>query len=338
MSNVLKRIIKLINSNVAFRATLWLIAIFPNSLLYVSAANAQYTLNEYQSVSGISGNLSSVGSDTLASMVTEWGERFKYLYPSVNIQIQAAGSSTAPPALIEGTAQFGPMSRAMKSREIEAFERKYGYKPTQIRVALDSLGIFVHRDNPIKGLDFKQLDALFSVTFWCGAINPIVEWGQLGLTGEWSRKRVQLFGRNSVSGTYGFFKQAALCNGDFKVNVNEQPGSASVVQSISSSLNSIGYSGVGYKSTGVKIVPIAKSGQEYIAATKDNAINGKYPLSRYLYIYINKPPHQALTPLESEFIRFILSADGQSVVERDGYIALPASVIQQELNKIGLQR
>ncbi len=336
MSNMRKRVTPSIKNNVAYRAALLVIAAFYVQPLSVSSEEI-LTLPSYQSVSGISGNLSSVGSDTLGSMITQWGERFKYLYPSVNIQIQAAGSSTAPPALIEGTAQFGPMSRSMKSREIEAFERQYGYKPMQIRVALDSLGIFVHRDNPIQGLNFKQLDSLFSATFWCGAVEPIVKWGDLGLTGEWSEKRVQLFGRNSVSGTYGFFKQSALCNGDFKVNVNEQPGSASVVQSIASSLNSIGYSGSGYRSTGVKLVPIAKSGTNYVTASKENAINGKYPLSRYLYIYVNKPPHEALNPLESEFIRFILSADGQSVVEKEGYIALPASVIQQELQNVGLQ-
>ena len=127
----------------------------------MSPAHATDDLPKYEKVSGLSGNLSSVGSDTLANMMTFWGEEFKRMYPSVNIQIQAAGSSTAPPALTEGTASFGPMSRAMKSKEIEAFEKRHGYKPTPIRVAIDALAVFVHKDNPVKGLSIAEVDGIF---------------------------------------------------------------------------------------------------------------------------------------------------------------------------------
>lgn len=199
------------------------------------------SLPTYEKTSGVSGNLSSVGSDTLANMMTLWAEEFKQMYPNVNIQIQAAGSSTAPPALTEGTSQFGPMSRKMKPNEVEAFEKHYGYKPTEIRVAIDALAVFVHKDNPIKGLTAEQVDGIFSSTHKCGGAD-IQRWGDLGLSGDWSAKDVQLYGRNSVSGTYGYFKEKALCKGDFKANVNEQPGSASVVQSVSQSLNAVGYS------------------------------------------------------------------------------------------------
>lgn len=299
-------------------------------------ASLDPSLPTYEKTSGVSGNLSSVGSDTLANMMTLWAEEFKQMYPNVNIQIQAAGSSTAPPALTEGTAQFGPMSRKMKPNEIEAFEKHYGYKPTEIRVAIDALAVFVHKDNPIKGLTAEQIDGIFSSTHKCGGAD-VQRWGDLGLDGNWSAKDVQLYGRNSVSGTYGYFKEKALCKGDFKANVNEQPGSASVVQSVSQSLNAVGYSGIGYKTAGVKAVPIAKKGNEFIEATAENAANGTYPLSRYLYVYVNKQPNKDLAPMEKEFIRYVLSKQGQQVVEKDGYVTLPKSVVAKDLEQLGIR-
>lgn len=289
-------------------------------------------LPDYSKVSGISGNLSSVGSDTLANLMTFWAEEFKKQYPSVAIQIQAAGSSTAPPALTEGTASIGPMSRPMKDTEIEAFEKKFGYKPTAVPVAIDALAVFVNKDNPITGLTMQQVDNIFSSTRTCGGSQSVSNWGQLGLTGAWASRDMQMFGRNSVSGTYGYFKEHALCKGDFKSNVNEQPGSASVVQSVGSSVNAIGYSGIGYVTSSVKAVPLAKAeGQPFVAATKENALNQSYPLSRALYVYVNKAPNKALSPLELELIKMILSKQGQEVVVKDGYIPLPAKMAANAL-------
>ncbi|WP_432453654.1 MULTISPECIES: PstS family phosphate ABC transporter substrate-binding protein [unclassified Agarivorans] len=303
----------------------------------VLAAGLDATLPEYHKTTGISGNLSSVGSDTLANMMTLWAEEFKREYPNVNVQIQAAGSSTAPPALTEGTSQFGPMSRQMKSKEVEAFEKKYGYKPTKVRVAIDALAVFVHKDNPIKGLSLAQVDAIFSSTLKCGENGAAERWGEVGLDGSWADKDIQLFGRNSVSGTYGYFKKKALCKGDFKNSVNEQPGSASVVQSVSSSLNAIGYSGIGYKTSGVKAVALAKKGTDYIAASLDNAATGKYPLSRFLYVYVNKHPNKPLAPMEREFLKMILSKTGQQIVAKDGYVPLPSKVVLSDLEKVGIK-
>lgn len=302
-----------------------------------AAAGAEIdpALPDYSKASGVSGNLSSVGSDTLANLMTLWAEEFKRVYPNVNIQIQAAGSSTAPPALTEGTANLGPMSRKMKDKEIAAFEKKFGYKPTAIRVAIDALAVYVHKDNPIKGLTIPQVDAIFSSTRKCGYPEDITRWGQLGLTGAWANRPIQLYGRNSVSGTYGYFKKKALCKGDFKNNVNEQPGSASVVQSVSSSLNGIGYSGIGYKTSGVRAVPLAeKEGEPFVEASAENAVKGKFPLARFLYIYVNKHPNKPLPPLEREFLKLVLSKTGQMVVVKDGYIPVPASVAEKELARL----
>lgn len=292
-------------------------------------------LADYEKAAGVSGNVSSVGSDTLANLMTLWAEEFKRVYPNVNIQIQAAGSSTAPPALTEGTANLGPMSRMMKDKEIEAFETRHGYKPTPIAVAIDALAVFVHKDNPLQGLTIAQTDAIFSSTRTCGGAEDIVRWGQLGLEGAWTSRDLQLYGRNSVSGTYGYFKDNALCKGDFKNTVNEQPGSASVVQSVSSSLNGIGYSGIGYTTSSVRAVPLASAeGQPFVEATKEQAATGNYPLARFLYVYVNKVPGKPLPPMMREFLTLILSRQGQEVVVKDGYVPLPAAVAQRELLKL----
>jgi phosphate transport system substrate-binding protein len=301
---------------------------------YAQDQSAQ-SLPSYARSSGISGNLSSVGSDTLANLATLWAELFKRYYPSVNIQIQAAGSSTAPPALIAGTANLGPMSRLMKDGEIEAFEKRHGYKPTPVAVAIDALAVYVHKDNPVKGLTLMDLDAIFSANRACGAPASIEIWGDLGLTGTWQDRTIQRYGRNSVSGTYGHFKQHALCNGDFRNSVNEQPGSASVVQAVSSSLNGIGYSGIGYTTSSVRTVPLARTtGKPFIDPTPESALAGAYPLARLLYIYVNRPPGESLEPLAREFLILALSQEGQRMVVKDGYIPLPVDIARRESDKL----
>jgi phosphate transport system substrate-binding protein len=307
------------------------------SISSVVTADAEIDSNlaDYNKASGVSGNIISVGSDTLANLMTLWAEEFKRLYPNVSVQIQAAGSSTAPPALTEGTSNFGPMSRRMTQGEIAAFENKHGYKPTEIGVAIDSLAVYVHKDNPIVGMTISQVDAIFSATRKCGYDQDITNWGQLGLSSHWESRPIQLYGRNSVSGTYGYFKENALCKGDFKDTVNEQPGSASVVQGVTKSINGLGYSGVGYKTSGVRAVPLAKKpGGEFVEASAENAISGSYPLSRLLYIYVNKHPNRPLSPLETEFLNMVMSKTGQMVVVKDGYIPLPASVAAKQFSKV----
>ncbi|NGO38682.1 phosphate ABC transporter substrate-binding protein [Limisphaera ngatamarikiensis] len=287
----------------------------------------------YQRVPGVSGNLNSIGSDTLNNLMTFWAEGFQALYPNVRIQVEGKGSSTAPPALIEGTSQLGPMSREMKGAEIDAFERKFGYKPTAIRVAIDTLAVFVHRDNPIESLTLAQVDSIFSTTRKRGG-PPVERWGDLGLTGPWANRPLSLYGRNSASGTYGFFKEHALLGGDFKPQVKEQPGSSSVVQGVANDPAGVGYSGIGYRTSGVRAVPLVGADGKPHEPTLENALNGDYPLARFLYIYVNKPPGRPLDRLTAEFLRYVLSRAGQEVVVKDGYYPLPAAVVEEELKKL----
>lgn len=292
-------------------------------------------ITSYVKVGGVSGNLNSIGSDTMNNLMTYWAEGFNRVYPNVRVQIEGKGSTTAPPALISGTAQIGPMSRAMKPTEIDAFDKKYGYKPIEIKTALDALAVYVNKDNPIKGLSLPQVDAIFSKTRKGGYTQDIRIFGQLGLTGEWAKRPISLYGRNSASGTYGFFKERALFKGDYRNEVKEQPGSASVVQGVTEDRYAIGYSGIGYKTSGVHAVPLSfKEGEPYQEAEMENVMSGSYPLARFLYVYIHKKPGQPLDPLIREFVKFILCREGQEVVIKDGYIPLPASVVEAELKKI----
>jgi phosphate transport system substrate-binding protein len=292
-------------------------------------------LSSYAAVSGVSGNLSSVGSDTMNNLMTLWGEGFAKFYPNVKLQVEGKGSSTAPPALIAGTAQLGPMSRPMKGSEIDAFEKKFGYKPTALRTSVDALAVFVNKDNPIRCLTIEQMDAIFSKSRRHGGKEGIKTWGQLGLTGDWANRPISLFGRNSASGTYGFFKEHMLKNGDYKDEVKEQPGSASVVQGVTVDRYAMGYSGIGYATAGVRAVPLAeKSGAPCVEATAENAYAGTYPLARFLYVYINKAPAKGQDPLTREFVKFVFTREGQQAVLKDGYFPVPSTIAQEELRKV----
>jgi phosphate transport system substrate-binding protein len=288
----------------------------------------------YQKTSGVSGNLSSVGSDTLNNLNTFWAEAFQKQYPNVRIQIEGKGSTTAPPALIAGSSQLGPMSRPMKAEEIDEFEKKHGYPPTAIKTAIDGLAVFVHKDNPLTELTLQQVDAIFSKTRKGGG-KDISSWGQLGLTGDWANRPISLYGRNSASGTYGFFKEHALFKGDYKDTVKEQPGSASVVQGITEDRYGMGYSGIGYATSGVKTVNLAKkAGEPFYSTNPEDVLSGKYPLSRFLYIYVNKAPNRPADPLVREYLRLVLSNEGQTTVVKDGFLPLPKRVVDEELAKL----
>jgi phosphate transport system substrate-binding protein len=314
-------------------SSFWLLASsFPaaQQVIKVDAAVAPY-----QKANNISGNISSIGSDTMNNLMTLWAESFRKLYPTVRVQVEGKGSSTAPPALIAGTAQFGPMSRQMRSTEVDQFQQKYGHKPTEIRTSYDALAVYVHRDNPIKQLSLAQVEAIFGKSRRRGFRQNVTTWGQLGLTGDWANRPIQLYGRNSASGTYGFFKEHVLQNGDFKDTVKEQPGSASVVQGVTEDRFAIGYSGSGYRTSGVRAVPLANTeAGPFFEGTYQEVTAGKYPLSRFLFLYVNQTPGKPMAPLTLEFVKLILSKEGQEVVIKDGYMPLTPAQIQEERKKL----
>ena len=325
----------------AVRSSLWCAALLGALVFNLPSAYADDAikldpaLKGYIKVSGVSGNVNSIGSDTLNYLMTLWAEGFRKQYPNVKIQIEGKGSSTAPPALIEGTAQLGPMSRTMKNTEMDSFERKFRYKPTAFPVAIDALAVYVNKDNPVKGLTMAQVDAIFSKSRRWGHNENIQLWKQAGVEGAQGNDPISIYGRNSASGTYGFFKEHALKNGDFKDEVKEQPGSASVVQSVSEDQSGIGYSGIGYLTSNVRAVPLAeKEDGPFKEASQQNADNGSYPLWRHLYLYVNKAPNKPLDPIVGEFLKFIYSKEGQQVVVKDGFFPLKADAVEKELKKL----
>ena len=294
-------------------------------------------LPDYRPVEGVSGNIKSVGSDTMNNLMTLWAEGFIKIYPNVQVEIEGKGSSTAPPALIEGSSNFGPMSREMKSQEVDDFEARFGYKPLMLRTSIDMLAVYVNKDSPVKGLSLPQVDAIFSKTRKLGGSKDITTWGQVGLTGEWANRPISLYGRNAASGTYGFFKEHVLGKGDYKDSVKEQPGSASVVQGVASDKGGVGYSGIGYKTADVRAVPLSIEGTEFVSATPENAYSGEYPLSRFLLLYINYKPGSELDPMRREFVKYIFSKQGQQDVVKDGYFPVSADIARDCLKGCGIK-
>jgi phosphate transport system substrate-binding protein len=295
------------------------------------------SLPAYKQVGGVTGELKSLGSNTMDIEMSNWAEGFKTFYPNVKPEIVGKGSGDAPAALIAGTAHFGPMSRSMKADEIDMFEKKFGYKPTALASSIDMLAVYVHKDNPIQSLTLPQVDAIFSKSRKGGYDKEIRTWGDLGLTGDWEKQPISLYGRNSESGTYGYFKDHALFKGDYKDSVKEQPGSSAVIQGVASDKYAIGYSGIGFKTADVRAVPLAaKAAGKVVEATADNAYSGDYPLSRFLFLYVNYKAGTELDPLRAEFIRYVFSKEGQGVVVKSGFFPIRKAIADRALTSVGL--
>ena len=310
------------------------------SMTVLAQVSVDPALTMYEQVQGVSGSLKSVGSDTMNNTMTLWAEGFLGMYPNVRIEIEGKGSSTAPPALIAGSSQFGPMSRQMKAAEVDEFESKYGYPPTSLPAAIDMLAVYANKDNPIceMGLTLQQVDAIFSTNRLLGHDSDIRTWGEAGVSDSaWADQPISLYGRNSASGTYGYFKKNVLGNGDYKPSVKEQPGSSSVVQGVASDAPGIGYSGIGYLTADVCAVPLAHdSGSDPIPATPEYAYTGEYPLSRFLYVYVNRRPGSELDPLRREFVRYMFSTEGQEDVIKDGYYPITNQIASEAMEALGI--
>lgn len=301
------------------------------------AAALNQALPAYQAVENLSGHINTVGSDTLNKLMKRWTKDFMAFYPGVEIDIEARGSATAPPALLDGAAQFGPMSRPMTTKELAVFEQKYGYGVSHVTVAVDALAVYVNKDNPITCLTVRQLNGIFSSTRWAEFGPNIDTWGDVGLTGDWATQPIALYGRNALSGTHEFFRDMVLLGGDYKAGVTEQIGSEAVVQAVASNKFAIGYSGIGYKTYGVRTVPLAWSAGDTCYDTSARATySGKYPLVRYLYVYLNKNPNQPLDTLSAEFIKYVVSKDGQAQTEAGGFYRITAKDRESGLKNLGI--
>lgn len=307
----------------------------------ILAASGAYAVDPglpaYSPIDGLSGHLKSIGSDTLGRESEVWANAFEKLYPNVKIEIEATGSATAPAALLDGRAQFGPMSRPMNAEESAAFEKKNGHPISRFRVAVDALAVYVNKANPVPCLTLPQLSGVFSSNRMVPGSANIRSWSDLGLAGEWAGRPITLYSRNTLSGTYEYFRETALYGGDYKPEIKQQIGSEAVVRSVASDKFGIGYSGIGYKSEGVRAVPLAAHyGATCYEPSADATLSGKYPIARFLYIYLDKKPDQVLDPLRAEFVKFVLSREGQELAKQGGFFPITNEIRESDLSRLGI--
>jgi phosphate transport system substrate-binding protein len=285
---------------------------------------------EYQPSTNIAGVVRAVGSSTLSNLLFRWSTEFYRLYSSVELQITGGGSETAVPALIEGHADLGPMSRPMSESEVERFRAKFGYPPTRLTVAVDAIAVYVNKHNPLTRISFRELDAIFSDTRKRGS-SAIRTWGQLGLTGEWAGRFILLKGPSSAHGLYGVFRSLVLTGGDYRLDMRPGPVASSIVQAVAAEDGAIGFASHFLAAARTKTLAVARDeGGPYVLPIVENAVDGSYPLARNLFIYLNRPPGTPLAPALREFLRFICSEQGQEIAARDGNFPLNADLASRE--------
>jgi phosphate transport system substrate-binding protein len=300
-----------------------------------AASIREVVLPAYTAERPVSGELKSVGSDSMEPLMALWGEDFKRFHPRVSTLFLCKGSGTAPKALLEGSTLMGQMSREMNDQELATFQAKFGYAPTRIPVAVDALVVYVNANNPIKNLHMEEIDAIFSTTRKGGAKNDILLWGDLGLGGDWKQRDIQAYGRDENSGTRAFFKEHAMKKGDFKPSVKAFMDQFAVVEAPAVDGGGISYGPLQYANRMVKGVPVASfKSDRFIEPTLESIQKGTYPLTRFLYIYVNKAPGKALDPTVKEFLRFVLSREGQAGVASFGAVGIPGDFAAMGVGKL----
>lgn len=300
----------------------------------------------YDESRSLHGSIRSAGSDTLRILLEKWFDAYQKQHPQASAEIESLGSATAPPALLAGACDVAAMSREMTSEEVSRFKRKFGYDPVDVHVALDAVAVVVHPSNPVEGLTLQQLDGVFSSTRKCGG-KDITRWDQLFL-GPVRQPNIKLYGRNSLSGTSAFFRETALCGGDYRSHLQQLPDSDDIEAAVEQDPAGIGYSGLGYRTSKVKVLAIARNANSayrkyYVEQFQNNddlekryawVYRGDYPLTRVLRFYVNKPEGEALPDPLDDFLRFVLSAKGQAIVHQVGYIPLTEKMVRQEREKL----
>ena len=307
----------------------------------VGVAASADDLPNYDPADNLAGTIRSVGSDTMGPLVNSWAASFSKTHPEVRFDIESRGSGTGPQPLIDGTSDIAPMSREMTAGEKAAFEARHGYLPTQIRVGLDAVAVYVNTSNPLDGLTLEQVDGIFSQSRDCGG-DPVLFWNQVG-DGYGPNSRIKIVGRNRISGTFEFFREHALCGGEFRDDYDDQDDSLGVVWEVANNKDAIGFAGIGYRTPAVKVLNLARtagSPMVGLAVTDEGETDtsgisdGRYPLSRFVHIYVNKKPGEPLPALVDEFVRFVLSTGGQEVVSRRWFIPVNARTARAEIAKL----
>ena len=291
----------------------------------------------------LTGSFHGAASDVMKVLVEKWVEKFRAYHPDVTFTIPPpyAGSLGAV-ELVKGDLDFVFVSRELKPDDVKGFKAKFGYDPLSVPVsggsyrhfgALDAIAFYVNKDNPIEKISFEQLDALYSSTHHRGG-KPVTKWGDLGLTGDWADKPIKLYGIKPWNGFEEFVRQRVLSVGDKRGEWRDDIAFEKVVfpvaKKVSDDRYGIGYSGIAYIDAGVKVIPVVeKPGAAPQAPTYENVALATYPLSRLTFFNTNKAPGKPLNPALDEFLRFILSREGQQVVlDQASYIPLRGNQLQ----------
>jgi phosphate transport system substrate-binding protein len=294
--------------------------------------------------------LSLVGADVMDEITLGWAKLYRKAYPRLSVTMEAKSSGSGAPGLISGRADLAPVGREMLPAEEQAFVAKFGYKPFAIKVATGSVGslgktatsiVLVDKDNPVPGLTMAQLDAIYSTTRKRGHAD-ISKWGDLGLTGAWKDRPIHLYGLKSPNGIEQFFKAQVMEGGDYKSNIEFVKGKGFThaftvaAEDMASHPGGLTYALLANVTPNVRVVPLAQNaGEPFLAPTLQNVYQHKYPLSRYVYIFVNRPPGKPLEPKVKEFLKLVLSREGQDVVAKEGvYIPLTPETVQEELKKL----
>ena len=292
----------------------------------------RYTpIEDTKSVYGV---LNCRGSTNVGDLLTKWLPAFQHYYPEVESNLDFKGSSDGIKGLIAETANVGATSRPIKKRELEEFRALKGYFPTEIKVSLDALAIYVNRLNKLETITLDELDAVFSSTLKREYSKSILTW--LPLTGMESNLTIYLF--NKDSGARSYFRDKVMLKGEYNMdNVvsDEYTLLSQVINKVANDKDGISFGSVGAKNFKVKTVALAK--RKYFPAyypSEKEIKAGNYPLTRFLYIYLDVPPDKAIPKLLYEFCKFILSYDGQATVVREGKLPLSPKLIGIELSKL----
>lgn len=342
-----------------FAMSVPLVAYAEQNYLRLTAASVQPDIESYVAQTSVNGKLTIAGSDTMQPVLSKLAMEFRRRHPDMKIAVQGSRDSKLTPEDVfltgistmrrgdgDTAGHFGAYdvhllasSRALTEEERKRFQSRYGYAPTPVTIAQDAVAIYVNQDNPISQLTLNQVDAIFSVTRKRGMAD-IKEWGKVGLEGPWEHAPIHLYGRDQKSsGTLPFFKQVVMQGGEFKKELTPEPGSASVVVAVGKDPQSIGYSGIGFQTSAVKAVPLSEApGSPAIAPSTESVMQGQYPLSRPLYLYVNKDPDKEWDPKIREFLHFINSREGQETVVRTGVYPLSSLQIGQNLALIEPKR
>jgi len=252
------------------------------------------------------GTLSVKGSDTMVILAQRWAEGYMAAHEGQTIQVSGGGSGAGIASLLGGTADIASASRPMNDRERAALSQERHEVAHETRVALDALAIYVHGDNPIASLSIEQLASIYR--------GRTTSWAELG----GPDRPIVLYSRENNSGTYAYFKEHVLGGADFAAEAQTLPGTAAVINAVSRDEGGIGYGGIGY-AEGVHTVPIVGADGTIVEPSLENATSGRYPLSRYLFLYTAGAPRG----LAADFVGFVTSAEGQRLVNEAGFYPLP---------------